>query len=68
MMPLAFDSPMPERYSKHEVEWYWRKAIFEEVKNSLPNYNNHPHSDYWHGVERVIDIIMQRNHIDQIEE
>lgn len=69
MMPLAFDSPMPERYGKHEVEWYWRKAIFEEVRNALPNYNNgnHPHSEFWAGVETVINIIMKRN-VDETQE
>lgn len=68
IMQLTFESSVSEKYSKHEVEWYWRKAIYDEIRQSLPNYNNHPRSDYWHGVERVIDIIMQRNHIDQIQE
>jgi hypothetical protein len=67
-MQLTFESPLPERYSKHDVEWYWRKEISNEIKQSFPNYNNHPRSEYWAAVERVIDIIMKRNKIDEIEE
>lgn len=70
MYQPVFSSPTPELYTKAQTEWYWRKAILEEVKRSLPNYNNgnHPHSEFWAGVETVVNIIMKRNELDDIQE
>ena len=67
-MVVDFKSPMPELYTKQQLEWYWRKEIENEVKKALPNYENHPHSEFWAGVEKVVNIIMKRNSVDEFEE
>lgn len=61
-MPLTFDSPYPQRYLKHEVEWYWRKQICNEIKYKLENQGNKEL------IESVIHIIMKRDEIDGTEE